>query len=176
MLGVYLHVLCVFMGVCMHTHRRCRHHWVSTSAWVCVSQRVSVSVWVVSTRNNTLPWDLLNGHHLSLSGKALGKLMRRLRCFLPAASPENEPASLLWKEKKRKTAMQIWMREKKNSYSEAGKVDGEEREWHLTAFPGMENLIQCYIYRVGRCSLWDTKHFSHGYELSYCPSANKFWT
>lgn len=31
MFGVYLHVLYMFMGVCMYTHR-CRHHWVSTSA------------------------------------------------------------------------------------------------------------------------------------------------
>ncbi len=66
---------------------------------MCVSQRASVSVWVVSTRNNTLPWDLLNGHHLSLSGKALGKLMLQLRCFLPAAS-KTEATSLLWEEKK----------------------------------------------------------------------------
>lgn len=28
---------------------------------------------VVSTRNNTLPWDLLNGRHLSLSAEASGK-------------------------------------------------------------------------------------------------------
>lgn len=66
----------------------CRHHWVSTSVRVCVSQRGSVSVWVVSTRNNTLPWDLLNGHHLSLSAKALGKLMLRLRCFLTSGRPK----------------------------------------------------------------------------------------
>lgn len=69
----------------------CRHHWVSASVRVCVSQRGSVSVWVVSTRNNTLPWDLLNGHHLSLSAKALGKLMLRLRCFFTSG-----PAKMNW--------------------------------------------------------------------------------
>lgn len=81
MLCVYLDVLYTFiMGVCMHTHR-CRRRWASTSLGVCVCVCFQVSVWVVSTRNNTLPWDLLNGHHLSLSGKALGKLMLLLRCF-----------------------------------------------------------------------------------------------
>lgn len=74
---------------------------MSTSVQVCVSQRGSVSVRVVSTRNNTLPWDLLNGHHLSLSAKALGKLKLRLRCISPAAS-QNQPASLLCKGKKEK--------------------------------------------------------------------------
>lgn len=87
----HIYVLCI---MCIFA---CRHHWVSTSVRVCVSQRGSVSVWFVSTRNNTLPWDLLNGHHLSLSAKALGKLLLRLRCFLPAAS-RNQPPSLLWKK------------------------------------------------------------------------------
>ena len=106
------------MAVCVHT-RRCRHHWVSTSAGVCVSQRVSVSVWVVGTRNNTLPWDLLNGHHLSLSGKALGKLMPRLRCFSPAAS-WNELASLPWEKKEENCKTKFENTEKNVSYSVTG--------------------------------------------------------
>lgn len=108
----------------------CRHHWASTSVRVCVSQRGSVSVWVVSTRNNTLPWDLLNGHHLSLSVKALGKLILRLRCFSPAAS-RNQPTSFHWKEKKEN---KNWKGgRKKNTFSETENIDGKEAEWNPTA-------------------------------------------
>lgn len=95
-------IMCIFV---------CRHHWVSTSVQVCASQHGSVSVWVVRTRNNTLPWDLLNGHHLSLSAKALGKLMLQLTCFSPAA---RQKPSLLWKEKKEISETKVKEEKKRN--------------------------------------------------------------
>lgn len=57
---------------------------------LCLSQRSFVSVWVVKTRNNTLPWDLLNGHHLSLSGTALGKECFSSHAFHPRRGEEEQ--------------------------------------------------------------------------------------
>lgn len=93
-------IMCIFV---------CRHHWVSTSVQVCASQHGSVSVWVVRTRNNTLPWDLLNGHHLSLSAKALGKLMLQLTCFSPAARQNRHYCG----RRRKKLAKQKWKRKKR---------------------------------------------------------------
>lgn len=138
-----LHVMCVFASI-VH---------VSTSVWVCVSQHFSVSVWVVTTRNNTLPWDLLNGHHLSISGRALGKLMLQLRCFLPGAS-QNEPASLLWKEKKEKLQNKI----ENLLFLRKVKVNGKKREWNLTA-DGISRAWDCDSVIYLQC--WEVQPMGH---------------
>lgn len=64
---------------------------------VCSSQRVCAGV--VSTRNNTLPWDLLNGRHLSLSVEVLGKAELRLRRVAPEGiSQHGDSAARKWEK------------------------------------------------------------------------------
>lgn len=64
---------------------------------VCVSQRMCAGV--VSSRNNTLPWDLLNGRHLSLSAEALGKAgRRRVASRQPETTGVVTPAARKWEK------------------------------------------------------------------------------